>query len=127
MNQVWFCPGRSSRFRSILRIAASPTLLRNEVHRGLRLFGAAASDSDDETEARTPPSEKVQRLAEDISKLSLLEVSDLTILLRRKLGLPEGMGMGVMPMGMMPKCKWVVVKPLIRLLQRPKWRKLPSM
>jgi large subunit ribosomal protein L7/L12 len=69
---------------------------------GPRFFAsAAASESDDETEARTPPSEKVERLAEDISTLTLLEVSDLTTLLRQKLGLPAGMGM-MMPMGMMP-------------------------
>jgi len=61
----------------------------------------AACDSDDESEARTPPSAKVQRLAEDISTLTLLEVSDLTTALRQKLGLPAGMGM--MPMGMMPQ------------------------
>lgn len=63
---------------------------------------AVARESDDETEARTPPSEKVQRLAEDISTLTLLEVTDLSTLLRQKLGLPAGMGM--MPMGgmMMP-------------------------
>lgn len=100
MSQLWSCPGRSSLFRSIRRIAASPSLPFNGVSRS-RVFGSAASsDSDDETEARTPPSEKVERLAEDISTLTLLEVSDLTTLLRQKLGLPAGMGM--MPMGMMP-------------------------
>lgn len=72
----------------------------------MRYFGSSAaaarsSESDDETEGTTPPSERVQRLAEDISTLSLLEVSDLTALLRKKLGLPSGTGMG-MPMGMMP-------------------------
>lgn len=100
MSQLWSCPTRISLFRSIRRIAASPSLSFNEVPRGFRFYAAAASESDDETEARSPPTEKVQRLAEDISKLSLLEVSDLTTLLRRKLGLPEGMGM--MSMGMMP-------------------------
>lgn len=62
---------------------------------------AAASEPDyDPTEARTPPSEKIQRIADEISTLSLLEVVDLSTLLKKKLGLPAGMGM--MPMGMMP-------------------------
>ncbi|KAG0608933.1 hypothetical protein M758_8G144500 [Ceratodon purpureus] len=112
MSQLWSCPARSSLFRSIRRIAGNPSLsfTNNVVQNGAsnghsrgqrsRHVGAAASDSDDESEARTPPSEKVQRLAEDISTLTLLEVSDLTTLLRQKLGLPAGMGM--MPMGMMP-------------------------
>lgn len=66
------------------------------------LGSAAASESYDETEARTSPSEKVQRLAEDISTLTLLEVTELTTALRQKLGLPTGMGMMPMGMGMMP-------------------------
>jgi len=65
------------------------------------LSSAAAREPDyDPTEARTPPSEKIQRIVEEISTLTLLEVSDLTTLLKKKLGLPTGMGM--MPMGMMP-------------------------
>ncbi|KAG0600841.1 hypothetical protein M758_11G065000 [Ceratodon purpureus] len=100
MNQLWSCPARSTLLRSIRRIAGSSSLSCNEVNGAKWFSNAAARESDDETEARSPPSERVQRLAEDISTLSLLEVSDLTTLLRRKLGLPEGMGM--MPMGMMP-------------------------
>lgn len=110
MSQLWSCSARSSLLRSIRRIAASPSsisvqnVVRNSSSDGQRprfFASAAASDSDDDSEARTPPSEKVQKLAEDISTLTLLEVSDLTSLLRQKLGLPAGMGM--MPMGgMMP-------------------------
>lgn len=107
MNQLWSCSTRSSLFQSIRRIAASSSIsLQNEVRNGSSSrfsASAAANDSDDESEARTPPSVKVQRLAEDISTLTLLEVSDLTALLRQKLGLPAGMGVGMMPMGgMMP-------------------------
>lgn len=74
----------------------------SQQQRGSRWFGsAAASEPDyDPTEARTPPSEKIQRIADEISTLSLLEVVDLSTLLKKKLGLPAGMGM--MPMGMMP-------------------------
>lgn len=53
----------------------------------------------DPTEATTQPSEKVQRLVDEISALTLLEVSDLTTLLKKRLGLPAGMGM-MPPMGM---------------------------
>lgn len=49
----------------------------------LRLFSSNAAavksneSSDDEFEGRTPPSEKVQELAENIAAFSLLEVNDL--------------------------------------------------
>jgi large subunit ribosomal protein L7/L12 len=60
----------------------------------------------DPTEARTQPSEKVQRLVDEISTLTLLEVSDLTTLLKKRLGLPARMGMmpamGMAMGGMMP-------------------------
>jgi large subunit ribosomal protein L7/L12 len=96
MSLLWSCPARSSLLRSIASLSSW-----DEVRRGARWLGsAAAREAEDEAEARSAPSERVERLAEDISALSLLEVSDLTTLLRRKLGLPEGMGM--MPMGMMP-------------------------
>lgn len=40
-------------------------------------------------------------MAEKILELNLLQVSDLTDILRKRLGIPMGMGMG-MPMGGMP-------------------------
>lgn len=96
MNQLWSCSAKPSLLRSIRRIAAT-------ANSPSRLFAnAAANESYDETEARTPPSEKIQRLAEEVSTLTLQEATDLSTLLRQKLGLPAGMGM--MPMGgmMMP-------------------------
>lgn len=57
---------------------------------------SSAEPDYDPTEARTPPSEKIQRIANEISTLSLLEVVDLSTLLKKKLGLPSGMGMGMM-------------------------------
>lgn len=99
MSQLWSSSARSSSLSRSIRWIAS-----TNGHSPLRFFSSSAAavksseSSDDETEGRTPPSEKVQRLAEDISSLSLLEVTDLTTLLRKKLGLPSGMGMG---MGMM--------------------------
>lgn len=90
MSRLWSC---SSLVRSFRNVAASRRFLGS----------AAASEPDyDATEARTPPSEKIQRIANEISTLSLLEVVDLSTLLKKKLGLPAGMGM--MPMGgmMMP-------------------------
>ena len=106
MSQLWSCPARWSVLRSLQRIASTPWLPSkvdgSPNGQRSRLFANAAvcESSEDETETRTPPSDKVQRLADDISTLTLLEVSDLTNLLRQKLGLPAGMGM--MPMGMMP-------------------------
>ena len=107
MSQFWFCPARSSLIRSIRHIAARPSPFLSIQHEKSgpqvqisRFLGsAAASEPDyDPTEARTPSSEKIQRLVDEISTLTLLEVSDLTTLLKKKLGLPSGMGM--MPMGM---------------------------
>ena len=63
-----------SRLSLFRRIAGSPALVFKNVSggQGPRFFAStAASESDNETEARTPPSEKVQRLAEDISALTL--------------------------------------------------------
>lgn len=60
-----------------------------------------AEDDDDDLDFRC--TERVKRIADDIVELNLLELSDLTELLRKKLGLPAGMemmGMG-MPMQMM--------------------------
>ncbi|KAL3700309.1 hypothetical protein R1sor_018331 [Riccia sorocarpa] len=60
----------------------------------------------DPAEARSPPSEKILRLVDEISSLTLLEVSDLTTLLKKKLGLPDipmgGMMMGGMVPGQVP-------------------------
>jgi len=110
MSRFLSSPARSSLFRSIRHVAGRPTpsfsqyefsVIANAKRSSRFLSSSAAREPDyDPTEARTPPSEKIQRLAEEISTLTLLEVSDLTTLLKKKLGLPTGMGM--MPMGMMP-------------------------
>lgn len=67
-------------------------------------FRLAVADPapNDPTEQRSPPSDKILRLVDEISSLTLLEVSDMTQLLRKRLGMPD-MPMG-MPMmgGMMP-------------------------
>ncbi|KAJ7297011.1 hypothetical protein O6H91_11G089300 [Diphasiastrum complanatum] len=70
-----------------------------------RLQKAAASEQEDfdPTEHRTPPSEKIHRLADEIASLTLLEVTDLSSLIKKKLGLPNmPMGMPMMMPGMMP-------------------------
>lgn len=106
MSRLWNSSARSSLVRSFRSSGARSALgLQYESSRGsqhaVRSFGSAAASEDyDPTEARTPPSEKIQRIADEISTLSLLEVVDLSTLLKKKLGLPAGMGM--MPMGMMP-------------------------
>eukprot|EP00271_Cylindrocystis_brebissonii_P007474 TRINITY_DN21048_c0_g1_i1.p1 TRINITY_DN21048_c0_g1~~TRINITY_DN21048_c0_g1_i1.p1 ORF type:complete len:204 (-),score=39.93 TRINITY_DN21048_c0_g1_i1:509-1120(-) len=51
-------------------------------------------------EERSPPSEKINRLLDEITELTILEVSDLTKLLRKRLGLPD-IGGGMPMMGMM--------------------------
>ncbi|CAI5470195.1 unnamed protein product [Closterium sp. Yama58-4] len=63
-------------------------------------FSSSADSSADPTEQRSPPTERVVRLADEIVGLTLLEVSDLTALIRKKLGM-EDAPMGGMPMGMM--------------------------
>ncbi|CAI5983640.1 unnamed protein product [Closterium sp. NIES-65] len=63
-------------------------------------FSSSADSSADPTEQRSPPTERVVRLADEIVGLTLLEVSDLTTLIRKKLGM-EDAPMGGMPMGMM--------------------------
>lgn len=109
MSRLWSCTARSSLLQSIRHVAGrpSPSISQYEspvvanARSSRFLSSAAAREPDyDPTEARTPPSEKIQRIVEEISTLTLLEVSDLTTLLKKKLGLPTGMGM--MPMGMMP-------------------------
>lgn len=103
MGRLWSCSARSPLVRSSRIIAARLSLQGS--HFGpsrVRLLGSAAViELDyDPSEARTPPSEKVQRIADEISTLSMVEAVDLSTLLKKKLGLPAGMGM--MPMGMMP-------------------------
>ncbi|KAG0581374.1 hypothetical protein M758_4G250900 [Ceratodon purpureus] len=105
MSRLWSSSARSSLVRSFSGARRALGLHYESTrgsYQGSRLFGsAAASEPDyDPSEARTPPSEKIQRIADEISTLSLLEVVDLSTLLKKKLGLPAGMGM--MPMGMMP-------------------------
>eukprot|EP00245_Coleochaete_scutata_P008717 TRINITY_DN2718_c0_g1_i1.p1 TRINITY_DN2718_c0_g1~~TRINITY_DN2718_c0_g1_i1.p1 ORF type:complete len:209 (+),score=49.69 TRINITY_DN2718_c0_g1_i1:493-1119(+) len=60
----------------------------------------ASTEEDDPAEQMSPPSERVQALAEEIIQLSMLDVANLTKLLRKKLGIPEGMAFGMAaPMG----------------------------
>jgi len=86
--------------------AALPGILWQRCTRSLGNVVARDEPDYDPTEARTQPSEKVQRLVDEISTLTLLEVSDLTTLLKKRLGLPAGMGMmpamGMAMGGMMP-------------------------
>ncbi|KAL2632238.1 hypothetical protein R1flu_016924 [Riccia fluitans] len=68
---------------------------------GPRLRGQPVNSDEsdfDPMEARSPPSEKILRLVGEISSLTLLEISDLTTLLRKNLGLPN-IPMGTMMMG----------------------------
>ena len=55
--------------------------------------------NDDPTEARSPPSDRVVRIVDEIAQLTLLEVADMTHLLKKKLGIPE-MSMGMPMAGM---------------------------
>ena len=69
-------------------------------HHSRNAFNNQNSSADDPTEQRTPPTERVLRLADEIVGLTLLEVSDLSSILKKRLGLPD-MPIGGMPM-MMP-------------------------
>lgn len=60
---------------------------------------AEPSSSNEGSEERSPPSEKIVKLVDEITSLTLLEVSDLTALIRKRLGLSD---IPMMPMGMMP-------------------------
>ncbi|XP_068665270.1 uncharacterized protein [Aristolochia californica] len=51
-------------------------------------------------ESKTAPTERVSAIVDEISNLTLLEVSDLTELVRQKLGIDEMPAMGVMMPGM---------------------------
>ncbi|GJP37362.1 hypothetical protein CLOM_g21775 [Closterium sp. NIES-68] len=52
-------------------------------------------------EIQPAPSERVGRLVDEILGLSLLEMSEMTAAIRKRLGMPANAGMGGMPMGMM--------------------------
>lgn len=60
--------------------------------------GFAAAADDDAEETREIGNEQVRRLAEEIVQLSLLEVSDLTEILQKRLGI-QMPAMGAMPAG----------------------------
>ncbi len=118
MSQLLGCPAaRSLLRRSVIRHivvslslpplpGALPGILWQRCTRSLDSVVARDEPDYDPTEARTQPSEKVQRLVDEISTLTLLEVYDLTTLLKKRLGLPAGMGMmpamGMATGGMMP-------------------------
>ncbi|CAI5983641.1 unnamed protein product [Closterium sp. NIES-65] len=53
------------------------------------------------TKTPAPPTERVGKLADQILGLTLLEMSELTAVIRKRLGMPANAGMGGMPMGMM--------------------------
>ncbi|XP_024390001.1 uncharacterized protein [Physcomitrium patens] len=107
MSRLWSNSNASSLVRCFRNVVSRPSSVgphyesSRSIQPASRFFASAAAEPDyDPTEARTAPSEKIQRIADEISTLSLLEVVDLSTLLKKKLGLPAGMGM--MPMGMMP-------------------------
>ncbi|GJP37361.1 hypothetical protein CLOM_g21774 [Closterium sp. NIES-68] len=80
--------------------ASSFRLPLSALHSASRAPFSSAADSSDPAEQRSPPTDRVVRLADEIVGLTLLEVSDLTALIRKKLGM-EDAPMGGMPMGMM--------------------------
>ncbi|KAG6541208.1 hypothetical protein Mapa_017369 [Marchantia paleacea] len=93
----------------VVALGESAVQFHSSASAGPRLRAQPVNSDDpdfDPSEARTPPSEKILRLVDEISSLTLLEVSDLTTLLKKKLGLPNmpmgGMMMGGMMPGQMP-------------------------
>lgn len=58
-------------------------------HRSVAHFHCTAYARAEAAEQRTPPSERVERIANDIVQLNLLEVADLSELLRAKLKITE--------------------------------------
>lgn len=106
----------------VLPEVSMPLLLRHNIHTTPCQKGAATKlkevplDSPEDTdttkpadynpsnfdpqESRSAPSEKILRIADEIAHLSLIEASDLSYLLKKKLGLPDsampyyGGGMG---------------------------------
>eukprot|EP00243_Klebsormidium_subtile_P011949 TRINITY_DN7027_c0_g1_i1.p2 TRINITY_DN7027_c0_g1~~TRINITY_DN7027_c0_g1_i1.p2 ORF type:complete len:248 (-),score=44.05 TRINITY_DN7027_c0_g1_i1:294-1037(-) len=58
-------------------------------HRSVAHFHCTAYARAEAAEQRTPPSERVERIANDIVQLNLLEVADLSELLRTKLKITE--------------------------------------
>lgn len=59
---------------------------------------AADDQQQQQSSAEDEASDKVKQLAADIMSLSVLECSQLSRVLRDKLGVPRGSGMGMMPM-----------------------------
>lgn len=88
---------------------ASPRHCASRICAPAHSYGTAPSPSplpagSDPAEQRSPPTQRVVRLVDEITQLTLLEVSDLTQLIKKRLGLPDmpmGMPMG-MPMAMAP-------------------------
>ena len=83
--------------------AAGSVYARGALRRG---FAADAEASEDKTDDAREPSPRMVRLADDICGLTLLEVHDLTEILKKRLGLAAmpmmGMPMGGVPMGGAP-------------------------
>ncbi|KAH6764815.1 ribosomal protein L7/L12 domain-containing protein [Perilla frutescens var. hirtella] len=53
----------------------------------------------DPTEHRSPPSERVWRLVDEMAGLTVAETAELSIILRKKLGIQENLVVGVMKRG----------------------------
>lgn len=68
---------------------------------GVPEVSESEGEGESAAEQRSPPSERVVKLVDEIAQLTLLEVADLTALLKKKLGLPD-MPMGGMSMMAMP-------------------------
>ena len=83
--------------------AAGSVYARGALRRG---FAADAEASEDKKDDAREPSPRMVRLADDICGLTLLEVHDLTEILKKRLGLAAmpmmGMPMGGVPMGGAP-------------------------
>lgn len=80
-----------------------PTSWQRQGPGGSRSYSSEAAAADDEAEddLNLRCSDRVRRLADEIVELNLLEVSDLTELLKKKLGISGNMGMPMMGMPMM--------------------------
>eukprot|EP00249_Psilotum_nudum_P016274 c25756_g1_i1 orf=483-1229(-) len=106
-----FCIPRAWIHSTCLRKRANSNLKEGTPGRSGAIDSSKPADFDpsnfDPTECRSPPSEKVLRIVDEIANLTLLEASDLSFLLKRKLGLPDGVmpyyGGGVMPGMAMPQ------------------------
>eukprot|EP00249_Psilotum_nudum_P011784 c23380_g1_i1 orf=405-1151(+) len=71
--------------------------------------GDPSSSDSNATEFRSRPSAKVVRIVDEIANLTLLEASDLSRLLKKKLGIPDVTipyyGVGMMPGAAMPQLR----------------------